>query len=328
MPLNNPKRRLLLLPPSWLGDVVMAQPAMRAVCLAEPWQEVLVFGRPWLADLLPYLNLPAARFAPHMPRGGDVAVVFANSFRSAWQLWRSGFAERWGFAGQWRRWLLTHAPKPRLNPACEHHRRYFLDLVEQLHLPVIDEEVKLYTSEASIHAGTAWLKERGLDADRTICVAPGAQFGGAKRYPPESYASVLAQLSAEDWHILLLGTAPERPIGERCLAAVTGKAVNAAGETRLAEALQVLAASRMLLCNDSGLMHVTAGFGKPVVAVFGATDPKRTAPSGPRAHLIYRPAACSPCLARECKVAGQPCMANVLPEEVVHACLEELACAS
>lgn len=302
----------------------MAQPAMRAACSGRPWCNIHIYGRAWLADLLPYLDLPGVEYGGERPVKADCAIIFANSFRSAWLAWRAGIAQRWGYAGQWRRMLLTRAPRPRINHAHEHHRRYFLDLVAQLGFSVGEREVSLRLGAAARQAGVSWLDAHGLAARRTVCVAPGAQFGGAKRYLPEAYAAVLARLSHAGWHILVLGTKAERIVGERCLYGIAGKAYNAAGETSLAEALAVLGASRMLLCNDSGLMHAAAGLGLPVVAIFGATDPARTAPSGPRVKLLYHPAACSPCLKRECTVAGQPCMANVLPAEVAAACLAAL----
>jgi len=124
---------------------------------------------------------------------------------------------------------------------------------------------------------------------------------------------------------LVIGTQAERGTGAQITSRCTGPTWNAAGETSLRQALQLLTASRILLSNDSGLMHIAAGMQKPTVAIFGATDPARTAPSGSRVRLLYHPANCSPCLKRECLVPGQPCMVNVLPENVRDACFEMLA---
>lgn len=316
-------RSIAVMPPNWLGDVVMAQPAMRAIALAYPDAEIVMQGRPWLADLLPFLNLPQARYQDES-LACDAVFVFRNSFHSAWQAWRSGSQHRYGFRHEWRGWLLNHAFTPNLDMQTEHHREYFLDLVEQAGITVGEREVSMLAEAQEIESGKSLLQQHGLDAEKTVCIAPGAQFGGAKRYPSESYATVIQGLVYQGWQPLILGTEAEREIGEVCLNGIDTVSWNAAGETRLREALQMIAASRLMLCNDSGLMHVAAGLGRPTVGVFGATSPGRTAPSGQHIRLLYEPAECSPCLARECSVEGQPCMQNVTPEMVLKACLELL----
>ena len=322
---HDPCRHLVLQPPNWLGDVVMAQPAMRAFITAWKPERVSIWGRPWLADALPFLDLPGARFESQMPRGADAAVMFPNSFRAAWVAASSGARRRIGFRGQWRRALLTDAPAPRVSLRHGHHREYFLDLAEQMGIEPSEREVRLAAPEDARAAAEALLRERGLAPENTIALAPGAQFGGAKRWPAEAWSCVAEALSTRGWHLVVLGTPAERETGEAVMARATGPAWNAAGETSLKQALGLLAACRALLCNDSGLMHAAAGMGQPVVAIFGATDPARTAPSGPRARVLYRPAACSPCLKRECRTPGHPCMGNILPEDVERACLAALA---
>jgi len=211
-----------------------------------------------------------------------------------------------------------------LNMQHEHHRDYFLDLVEQANIPIKTRQVSLKASQDDLNAGAVQLKEHGIDPERAICIAPGAQFGAAKRYPSQSYAYILKWLSEAGWQPVILGTQAERDIGEACLQKTMGKYWNASGTTSLRQALQLVACSRLTLCNDSGLMHVSAGLGRPTVGIFGATDPSRTAPSGGHVSLLYKPAICSPCLKRECSVSGHPCMVNILPEMVRDECLEQL----
>lgn len=323
--LSNKDKHIVLMPPNWLGDVVMAQPAMRAVAEAMPESRITLFGHSWLSDLLPFLGLGAhAAYESSFPTNSDATILFRNSLHAAWDAWKSGSPRRIGFRGQWRSLLLKPAFTPNLDMKVEHHREYFLDLVEQAGVKVPNRQVSLEVPIAELDSGNQLLLKHGLDPDKTICVAPGAQFGGAKRYPAESYAKVLEQLAEHGYQILALGTPQEREIAETSLASVTTTKWNGCGQTSLRQALQIIAASRLLLCNDSGLMHVAAGMGNNVVAIFGATSPERTAPSGDSVTLLYRPAECSPCLQRECSVSGQPCMANVGPEMAVDACLKLL----
>jgi len=312
-------KHLVLHAPNWLGDAIMAQPAMRAFANGAKAESIWLTGRPWLADILPWLNLPGAEYVPEGTRGGDTCVLFPNSFRSAWQAVRGSCTQRIGYRGQWRSLLLSNAINPRIDMQHNHHRDYYNDLATQMGLAIDAPEVELICPDKMLDAGRQNMQTYGLNAEKTLCIAPGAQFGGAKRYPAERWARVAELLSARGFHILALGTPAERDIAEQVLQTCTGPAYNSAGGTTLSECLQVLGVSRGLLCNDSGLMHVAAGMGKQVVAVFGATDPARTAPSGRHVHLLYHPATCSPCLQRECHVAGQPCMANVAPEDVAAA---------
>ncbi|MDX8409198.1 MAG: lipopolysaccharide heptosyltransferase II [Mariprofundales bacterium] len=322
-------KQLAIHPPNWLGDVIMAQPAMRSFSRAMQPEQLTLVGKPWLADLVPWLGLDDAvdnsiGTTTTMPTAAEAIILFPNSIRVAWEAWRAGIPRRIGFRGQWRRGLLTDAPPPRIDMMHGHHRDYFLDLAEQCGIDPATRGVALSIPPDAIAAGAALLQQHHLDPSRTIAIAAGAQFGAAKRYPAERYQKIAADLHARGWHILLIGTKAERSIGDTVLADTT-HSWNSAGSTNLTQALQLISASRLLLCNDSGLMHVAAGIGKPVVAIFGATDPARTAPDGASVSLIYRPADCSPCLQRECNVAGQPCMAGIAAEKVTAACLGALA---
>ena len=313
-----------MLPPNWLGDAVMAQPAMRAIAAHHRGEAPSMHGRPRPRRLLPYLDPGDCRFGESMP-AAERAYLFPNSIGSAWRALKAGCRQRIGYRGQWRRPLLSRALPRRLDLRHQHHRLVYLDIPAQLGMAVDKTEVVLVHPPGEKEAGMALMADKGLDPGRAICVAPGAQFGGAKRYPPEAYAHILGWLAREGWQPIVLGVEAERGIGEQVLARVAGPAWNAAGQTRLCQALQLASAGRLMLCNDSGFMHVAAGLGIPTVAMFGATDPARTSPSGAHVRLLYEPAACSPCLARECSVTGQPCMANILPEAVYEACLAMLS---
>jgi len=312
-------KHLVIHPPNWLGDVIMAQPVMRAFVDNMRPQRLSLVGRSWLKDLAPWLNLGEVETRVSMPTDADVAVLLPNSIRVAWEAWCAGIPCRIGFRGQWRYFLLTDAPKPRNDMMKEHHRNYFLDLAEQCGVACHGRQVALSIPRMAIPHGEALLKHHGLDPARTIAIAPGAQFGGAKRYPAKCYQQVATDLAAAGWQVVTIGTPAEREIGG-CVVGTIPRSWNSAGTTTLTQALNIMAASRLLLCNDSGTMHVAAGIGKPVVALFGATDPVRTAPDGPKVHVMYHPAACSPCLQRECSVAGHPCMMAIAPAEVTAAC--------
>jgi len=316
------KQRIVLMPPNWLGDVVLAQPALRALCQHYQDADIEVFGRSWLPDLIPFLNLnhPSIRYSPEITKHSDAVFLFPNSLRSALQAFASRGKKRVGFRKEGRGMLLTHAFTSTVDLIHEHHRGYYLDMLKQFGLPTPYSNVELVVPEEEMKSAQALLVAQNINVERFICVAPGAQFGGAKRYPAESYAAVLKRISADGWDIVVLGTPAEREIASQCVSQVSGHFWNASGQTSLRQALQIVGATKLMLCNDSGLMHVAAGMGVPTVTMFGATDPNRTSPSGIKTHVLYKPATCSPCLQRECNVLGHPCMANIMPEHVYDAC--------
>jgi heptosyltransferase-2 len=319
-------KHIVLMPPNWLGDVILAQPALRAITHAYPEAKISVFGRAWLPELLPYLNLNHGHieYVAELPKRSDAVFLFPNSLRSALQAFKSKAKKRIGYRREGRGVFLTHTYTSRIDLIHEHHRGYYIDLLKEYGLATPFDEVELTSpvdAEAQAHT---LLMEQGINPEKLVCVAPGAQFGGAKRYPAESYAQVLAKLSGDGWHIVALGTPAECDIAAQCLAQVHTKHWNAAGQTSLSQALQLVSIAKLMLCNDSGLMHVTAGLGIPTVTMFGATDPARTSPSGKRVGLLYQPADCSPCLKRECEVDGHPCMVNITPDMVYGRCLDLL----
>jgi heptosyltransferase-2 len=314
---------LLLMPPNWIGDAIMAQPAMVAIARHYHTSNISICGRSWLQDLLPYLGISHAQYLSEVPRS-DIGFIFPNSFRSALQCWQAGVSKRIAYSGQWRRALLTRALPHRVSLKNEHHRDFYLDIAKQLNINVANSEVRLLAPDGVEEAGHRIMRDHGLEPDRIICIAPGAQFGAAKCYPVQSYALVVQNLAKAGWQPLILGMQEDRGLGDEILNAIRTPHRNMAGMTSLSEALQLISACHLMLCNDSGLMHVAAGLGKPTVTPFGATDPARTSPSGPNVHVLYQPANCSPCLQRECTVPGHPCMTNITAQMLTDACLNML----
>ncbi len=320
----NTAKHVVLLPPNWIGDVIMAQPAMRAIVEHHAGARISIFGRAWLKDLLPYLDLHNSSYVDALP-SADTAYLFPNSFRSAWQCRRAGVRNIIGYRGQWRRLLLTH-PLPRcLSLRHQHHRLSYLDIPGQMGIATPCSEVELAAPADAARQGKSIMEKHGLVPERVICLAPGAQFGGAKCYPAGQYARVAKGLAEDGWQLLILGMESDIETGKHILADLAAPCWNAAGQTSLAEALHLISACRLMLCNDSGFMHVAAGLGLPTVTPFGATDPERTSPSGANVRIVYQPADCSPCLKRECSVAGHPCMTNITPHMLADVCLELLS---
>jgi heptosyltransferase-2 len=168
------------------------------------------------------------------------------------------------------------------------------------------------------------LRELGVDG-AVIGVSPGAAYGDAKRWLPERFAeSARAVAAALGATVLVFGSAAERELCEAVTAGVRGGGVDArnlAGGTTLTEFIDLAAACRLYLTNDSGAMHVASALGVPTVAVFGATDDVTTGPTGPLVRVVREHAECSPCLLRDCPIDHR-CMTRVTPDRVAAVSLE------
>ncbi len=323
---------------NWLGDAVMSLPAIRAIRGVFPHAHLAVIARPWVADLysressidrvIPYTaqkGLRAKHECAHRLRSEhfDGAILLQNAFDAAFITWLAGIPERIGYNRDARRLLLTQAiPVPEPGDIPRHERFYYLELLRRAgmieRLPA-DDAIRLEGADAAREAGEAHLSALGI-AGPVVGVSPGAAYGNAKRWLPERF--VEAALAFPDHTILLFGSSGERELCQS-LAAQIPNARSLAGATTLREFIDLAAACRLFLTNDSGAMHVASALGVPTVAIFGATDDTTTGPTGPLARVIREHAECSPCLLRECPIDHR-CMTAVRAQTVVVAAHELL----
>ncbi len=341
--------RIVVRAPNWLGDAVMSLPALRALHLQFPNAYIAIHARPSVADLYvrerfarevllcyarPRLwDWPGRRQAARQlaARNFDTALLLPNSFDSALLIWLARIPRRIGYRRDLRGPLLTDAPPcPRRGEIPPHQQHYYLELVKRAGLVgpcPANGVILLDRVEEAREAGLRRWRERGVGSP-VIGLSPGAAFGGAKRWPPDRFAETAARLAKlTGWTVAIFGSAPERSLGEtvgRMAAARGVRVVNLAGATSLAEFIELAAACRLFLTNDSGAMHVASALSVPTVAVFGATDPQATGPAGPSVRVVREPVACSPCLLRECPIDHR-CMRAVSAERVAQAALELIA---
>jgi len=334
--------RLCVRATNWLGDAVMSLPAIRAIRHIFPHAHIAVVARPWVGDLyaressidrvIPYpaqKGLRAKREFAH--RLGherfDAAILLQNAFDAALVTWLAGIPERIGYSRDGRGWLLTRAvtvPEPGEIP--RHERFYYLELLRRAGMmerfPETDA-IRLDGISQAREAGAAHLASLGI-AGPAFGISPGAAYGNAKRWLPERFAEVAQAFAPVCPAVLLFGSASEQPLCETVAAQLRSSRIdvrNLAGATSLREFIDLAAACRLFLTNDSGAMHVASALGVPTVAVFGATDDTTTGPTGPLARVIREHAECSPCLLRECPIDHR-CMTAVTSERVAAAVLQ------
>jgi len=326
-------RKILVRATNWVGDAVMSLPALRALYEKFPSAEISILAKPWVADL--YGREPFChRVIPYTPTGlgskwsaaralraehFDCAILLQNAFEAAAIAFLARIPERIGYARDGRSTLLTRAiPVPKRGEIPRHERFYYLELLRRAGildtLPESDS-IRLDGAPAARLAGLD--RFRALNMGETIVgVSPGAAYGTAKQWLPDRFASAASRVANDlGANIAIFGSASERELCDSVAQACTAAARNFAGETTLAEFIEMAAACRVYLTNDSGAMHIASALGVPTVAVFGATDDVGTGPTGPLARVVREPVECSPCLKRECPIDHR-CMTRVEAERV------------
>jgi len=331
--------RIMIRATNWVGDAIMALPALRAVRSKFPDAHISVVARPYVADiyreqdvcdeLIPYDPNAQHRgwrgrerlVSELRDRKFDVAVLFQNAFDAAWLAWRAGIPERVGYARDGRGILLTKsipAPKPGQIPA--HEKFYYLELLRRagfIERLTDDAHIALHVSDGARDRGAAILAGAGVRPNsHRIAVGAGASYGSAKCWPPDRFAKTLNTfLQNSKTDVILFGTTTEAAVSEAITRHLVRPPINLTGKTAIADLPGLLSQCHVFLGNDSGAMHVAAAVGLPVVAVFGPTDPYGTAPVTLRATIVQEKPYCSPCFLRRCPTDHR-CMRAVTPEMV------------
>jgi heptosyltransferase II len=338
--------RLVIRAPNWLGDAVMALPAMGALRAAFAGVHVTVAAIPAIAPLFEeetsarqdsVIVLPDARAEIAALRAGgfDTIVLLPNSFRSAWSARRAAIPERWGYSAGFRRWLLTRAIARPREPV--HQSTYYLNLATALGAGPGDPWPSIAVRPATLARADALLAGHGVARDAgCVGFAPGAAYGHAKRWPPRMVAETIVRLSRESRvRCLLFGAGGDRDSAREIESSLPADVhvVNLIGRTDLRQLAGVISRCSTFVSNDSGAMHLAAALGVPVVAIFGPTDERVTSPIGGRAHgghgglvtpdVLTHPVFCRPCMLRDCPIDHR-CMKGVTVDAVVAAVTRRL----
>lgn len=324
--------RILVIAPSWIGDTIMAQPLFQRLAQQHSHLEIDVLAPPWVAPLLarmpevtrvidsPFrhggLDWPTRRRTGEQLRSAfyDQAIVLPNSWKSALVPFYAKIRKRTGYRGEFRYGLLNdiHTLDTQRHPELVQRYAALAGPLDGSKL-----EARLQSSrEQQIAALTA----HGLAADaQPVIFCPGAEYGPAKRWPAEHYAALAQKYGTPDNPVLLLGSPKDAPVGDEIVAGSKGTARNLAGKTSLFEAIDLLAAARLVVSNDSGLMHVAAALQRPQVALYGSSSPGYTPPMNDRAKIVSLNLECSPCFERVCPLGHFKCMQDMSPAAVARA---------
>lgn len=328
--------KILVVAPSWIGDMVLAQPLLKLLHARHSGLALDVLAPRWTLPLLD--RMPEVRRAIESPfahgdlkLGGrhrlglklaqeryDQAIVLPNTFKSALTPFFAGIPVRTGYIGELRHWLLNDARKldeKRFPQLAQRYAALALPRGEPLPLPLPTLALRVDEEERRAVMGRL-----GLDRGRpAAALCPGAEFGPAKRWPTRHFAELAQGLAAHGCAVWLIGSQNDRQAGAEIERAAGGVCRNLCGETTLTEAIDLLASCSLVVSNDSGLMHVAAALGRPLVALYGSSSPAFTPPLSADARILQLDLPCSPCFQRECPLGHFNCMMQLTPDKVLAA---------
>lgn len=315
-----PPARLVIRAPNWLGDAVMALPAMAAVRTAYPSAHLTVAAVPSVAPLFEedtaaapdaVLTVTAATESAALAAGSfDAALLLPHSFRSARAARQAGIPSRWGYGVNVRGWMLTRAlarPRARL-----HQTEYYAALVRALGLDVPAAAPRIAVRPETLRRADTLLASHRVSGAPLVGFAPGAAYGHAKRWPPSRVAAVIARLTVDRGATcVIVGAAGDRDAAREIESGLPPGVgiVDLVGRTDLRLLAGVLARCDAFVSNDSGGMHLAAAIGVPVVAIFGPTDDRVTAPP-PGHDVLVHQVFCRPCMLRDCPIDHR-CMKGI-----------------
>jgi heptosyltransferase-2 len=330
---------VLVVGPSWVGDMVMAQALYKLLRERNPATEIHVVAPSWSLPVLARmpevgrgielavghgeLALGRRRALARALRGEDYdrAIVLPRSLKAALVPWLARIPRRTGFRGEWRYGLLNDVRG--LDERLDQTVKRFVALGQERDEPLPGTLPGRLRPLLDADAGNlARLRARhGLPAAAPlVALMPGAEYGPAKRWPAAHFGELAAVLARSGIEVVVLGSAKERVLGDEVAAVARAARVhNLCGATTLVDVVDLAAAAEAAVSNDSGLLHLAAAAGTPVVAIYGSSSPDFTPPLTESAAVISLKLSCSPCFARECPLKHLRCLRELHPKTVLDA---------
>jgi len=334
--------KILVVAPSWIGDTILAQPLLALLKRNHPAARIEVLAPDWSAPLLarmaevdavvvnPFRHGEFAFWARRTlgrRLGGNAAsadyshaYVLPNSWKSALVPFFAGIPRRIGYRGEARYLLLNDLRRLDVGAHPQLVQRYAAlagplpATLPQPHLSSTMEQQQAARRALSLPLDVA-----------PIIFCPGAEYGPAKRWPARHFAELARRVASADFPVWLIGSDKDVAVGEEIVRLSDGAALDLCGRSTLEQAIDLLASARCVVSNDSGLMHVAAALGRPLVALYGSSSPTYTPPLSPRATIVSRSLSCSPCFKRECPLGHFDCLDGIAPQQVATRIAAQLA---
>jgi len=331
--MTNKETAVLVIGPSWIGDMAMAQSLFKTLKTRQPGRFVDVIAPAWsmpLLDRMPEIRQGIPLLVGHgelalkkryqlgksLREKYQQAIVLPRSLKTSLLPFFAQIPIRTGFIGEQRYGLIND-------------RRPF-------DLTLLDQTVKRFvalglTATAAQRSFTIPSPELTVDLDNriqvinrlkldpqlpTVALLPGAEYGPAKQWPLEYYADLAKNMKNQGYQIVILGSEKDKPTGAEIVRLSHRAVRNLCGKTSITDVIDLLSFCRVAITNDSGLMHIASAVNCPVVAIYGSSTPKFTPPLTEQAAVAYLNLKCSPCFKRQCPLKHLNCLRHIQPEDI------------
>lgn len=335
--------KILVVGPSWVGDMVMAQSVFKLLRQHTPSCSIDVLAPAWSHPILQ--RMPEVNQALELPlghgqlglktrwqlgkslagQGYTQAIVLPRSWKSALVPFAAGIPQRTGFLGEQRYFLLNDRRafnKQVLNQTVKR----FVALGLPKGQPAAwqhESELPQPQLQVSAHNQQRLFAALGLDPHKpAVALMPGAEYGPAKQWPLDSFKALAGLLVQQGYQVWVLGSAKDHPAGQHIAQGQeggegqSGHVLNLCGRTQLVDTVDLLAYTQKVFTNDSGLMHVAAAVGTQVHAIYGSSSPTYTPPLTTHKVVHYLALECSPCFKRTCPLGHLDCLHGIKPADI------------
>jgi heptosyltransferase-2 len=326
--------RILVIAPSWVGDMVMAQSLFITLKQQHPNCRIDVIAPPWTLALLAHIPEVSLAIAMTVPRNQlglmtrinlgkqlrqhhyDQAILLTNTWKSALTPFFANIPIRTGYVGECRWGLLNDVRRLDKTVLTKTVQR-FVALAANTTVSVAPD-CPTPVFKISIERQQKLIAHYGLSTNsKVLALCPGAEYGDAKRWPVSHYAQVAQQKIGEGWQVWLFGSAKDQAVAKEINQLTDNRCIDFSGKTSITEAVDLLSLADVVVSNDSGLMHVASALNKNLLAIYGSSDPNFTPPLSDKAKILYLGLSCSPCFKRQCPLGHTRCLTDISAEQVI-----------
>ncbi|MEE9331803.1 MAG: lipopolysaccharide heptosyltransferase II [Methylophilaceae bacterium] len=329
-----PTEKILVMGPSWIGDMVMAHSLFQVLKQQNPDRQIDVAAPAWtlpLLDRMPEISEKIAlpfkhgqlglmeriRFGRSLKnRQYTQSISLVNTLKSAILPFAAGIKKRTGFLGEMRYGLLNDIRILDKNALPKTVERFVA-------LGLNKDQALIAIPQPSLSADRKNARQAlkvlnmPLNVSKILGLCPGAEYGEAKRWPVKHYAEVANAALHQGWQVLLFGSDKDIPVTNAINQITQSRCFDLGGKTKLGDAIDMMSLCDTVISNDSGLMHVAAALDIKLVAIFGSSDPHHTPPMHTDAVVKYLGLECSPCFKRKCPLEHLNCLNNIKPASVI-----------
>ena len=334
--MSNSGRQYLVIGPSWVGDMVMAQSLFITLKKRWPDCDIDVVSPEWSLPVLQ--RMPQVRRGIALPvqhgkfslarryklgralqaTGYSHAIVLPRSWKSALVPLFARVPARTGYKGEMRYGLLNDVRKLDSRVLTRTVQRYVALGCAEAEISVSPPETPYPELRSEKKNTDRLLMQLGLNLEKPVVgLMPGAEYGPAKQWPVAYFAKLAQLLVQRGYQVWVFGSAKENALGEEIIRDLSEAAYNLCGKTELVDVIDLVACTEQVVSNDSGLMHIAAAMDVTVNVIYGSSTPEYTPPLTDKARIFYRQLSCSPCFARTCRYGHYDCLNKISPEELI-----------